>query len=181
VLAVRKAPTLSVPLTVLVLAMCALSQVKPTWKIFANRAGWSIRYPADWSISSCRSCEDPTAPDVFVDFIPPTKQDSGGRVMVEHLASKPSGTSVDAWFADVSKTANLNPRLSEERMNLDGLPALKVRYRTATSDDTESVYVVSGSETFEISFNSRKPGVPLEKSGNYAIYSKMLETFRVKR
>jgi hypothetical protein len=101
--------------------------------------------------------------------------------MVEHLASKPSGTSVDAWFADVSKTANLNPRLSEERMNLDGLPALKVRYRTATSDDTESVYVVSGSETFEISFNSRKPGVPLEKSGNYAIYSKMLETFRVKR
>jgi hypothetical protein len=101
--------------------------------------------------------------------------------MVEHLASKPSGSSVDAWFADISKTANLNPRLNEERITLDGSPALKVRYHTATGDEMEVVYVVFGLETFEIHFGGQAPGIPFEKLGNYATYLKMLGTFRGQR
>jgi hypothetical protein len=54
------------------------------WKIFSNRAGWTIKYPADWKTASCHSCPDPTAPDVFVDFLPPRDTDSGW-VMISHL------------------------------------------------------------------------------------------------
>jgi hypothetical protein len=84
---------------------------------------------------------------------------------------------VDTWLADLSKTANLNSPLSEERITLDGSPALKVRYRTATGEETEAVYVVVGLETFEIHFGGQAPGVPLEKLGNYETYLKMLGTF----
>jgi hypothetical protein len=58
-------------------------------------------------------------------------------------------------------TANLNPRLSEERITLDRSPALKVRYRTTTRDEMEVVYVVVGLETFEIHFGGQASGVPL--------------------
>ena len=156
-------------------------QPNGSWRTFSNRAGWSLSYPADWHVGSCKSCKDPTAPDVFVDFFPPEKRDSAGWVMVEHLASKPSDSSVDAWFAEISKTANLNTRLSEERITLDGSPALKVRYRTATRDEMEAVYVVVGLETFEICFAGQTSGIPLEKLDNHATYLKMLGTFRVKR
>ena len=101
--------------------------------------------------------------------------------MVEHLASKPSDTSVDAWLAAISRTANPNPRLNEERLTLDGLPALKARYRSPFGNDTEAVYVVSGLETFEIYFSGKRPGVPVEQLGNYATYLEMLGTFRAER
>jgi hypothetical protein len=180
VLAVRKAITLSV-VALSVLAMYVPGWANQTWKIFSNRAGWSISYPADWNIGSCRSCKDPTAPEVFVDFFLSAKIESDGWVMVEHLASKPSDISADGWLADTAKKANLNPRLSEERITLDGSPALKVRYRTATGEETEAVYVVAGLETFEIHFSGQAPGVPLEKLANYATYLKMLGTFRGQR
>jgi hypothetical protein len=35
------------------------------WKSFANKAGWQINYPDNWQVGSCRSCTDPTDPDVF--------------------------------------------------------------------------------------------------------------------
>jgi hypothetical protein len=181
VLAVRKAIVLPALIALVLLMMSAVGRTQPTWKSFANHAGWSISYPADWSIGSCRNCKDPTAPDAFVDFFPPAKRDSDGWVMVERLASKPPETSVDAWFENISKTANLNPRLREERIMLDRLPALRVAYRTATGDEMEAVYVVSGLETFEIHFGGQRPGVPVDRLGNYATYQKMLGTFRVKR
>jgi hypothetical protein len=84
------------------------------------------------------------------------------------------------WFAEISKTANLNPRISEERMTLNGLPRLRVRYRTA-SGDTQAVYVFSGFETFAIQFGDGSPGVAPEKLSNYSTYLKMLSTFRVMR
>jgi hypothetical protein len=157
--------------------MYALGWANQPWKIFFNRAGWRISYPANWKIGSCRSCKEHTAPEVYVDFFPPTKIDSDGWVTVEHLASRPADSSVDTWLADLSKTANLNSPLSEERITLDGSPALKVRYRTATGEETEAVYVVVELETFEIHFGGQAPGVPLEKLGNYETYLKMLGTF----
>lgn len=181
VLAVRKAITLLAMVMLSVLAMDVPGWANQTWKIFSNRAGWSISYPADWNIGSCRSCKDPTASEVFVDFFPPGKIDSDGWVTVEHLSSKPSDSSVYVWLADTAKKANLNPRLREERITLDGSPALKVRYRTATGDETEAVYVVVGLQTFEIHFGGQAPGVPLEKLSNYATYLKMLGTFRGQR
>lgn len=70
--------------------------------------------------------------------------------MVEPLADKPSGTSVDAWLTDISKGSNLNPHVHEQKLTLNDLPALKVRYRTRDGEEMEAVYVASGSETFAV-------------------------------
>jgi photosystem II reaction center protein PsbP len=147
------------------------------WKTFSNRAGWSIRYPPDWTISSCRNCSDPTAPDVFVSFFP--AQQADGTVMIEHLASKPKTADTDSWVADVKRTANLNPIVNEEKLSLNGLPALKVRYRTASGTEMQEVYVVSGTSTFSIAFSGDKPGTNvLENFKNYPIYLRMVATFK---
>ncbi len=117
---------LSVLLVVCGLLPLALA-AKPKWKTFSNRAGWSIAYPADWTIGSCRSCPDPSAPDVYVDFFPSNQKD--GSVVVQHLANQPSNVNLDQWFTEIKTTANQNSQVSEEKVSLDGLAALKVRYR----------------------------------------------------
>ena len=162
-------------------AICTLGQSAPPWKVFANRAGWSISYPADWHIASCRSCNDPKAADVFVDFFPPRKRTADGWVMVSRLANKPADTSVDAWLVQVSATANVNKRIHDEPLQVDGLPAIKVRYRQPEGE-TEEVYVVSGSNTFSVSFSADpgSAGTSLESLHNYATYVRMLQSFRVK-
>ena len=154
----------------------------PTWKSFSNRAGWSIGYPADWTIASCKSCSDPAAPEVFVDFFPPRER-GAGWVMIEHLAEKPSSMSADDWLADIKRTANQNPQLSEERFALDGLPALKVRYRNPSGGgyEMETVYVVSGAQTFAIGFSGDVQGFSVATSENYPTYLEMVKTFKVKR
>jgi hypothetical protein len=151
------------------------------WKIFSNRVGWSIKYPADWKIASCHSCSDPTEPDVFVDFFPPGDVVSGW-VTISPLEDKPSSTTLDAWFNDIKQRANPNPEISEERLTLGDLPALKVRYRNPSDGgrEVEDVYVVSGLKTFSISFGGQKRGLALQKYGNYPIYVEMVGTFRIK-
>lgn len=154
----------------------------PTWKLFSNRSGWSINYPSNWTIASCKSCKDPTAPEVFVDFFPPKDRDSGW-VMIEPLADKPSGMSADKWLAQLKQTANLNTQLGEQRITLHGLPALCVRYRNPQNnggEETETVYVVSGSQSFAIEFSGKKPGFPLGSFRNYDIFLKMVQSFTVK-
>ena len=101
--------------------------------------------------------------------------------MVSPLETKPSDTSVDSWLAKVCRTNNLNPPISHERMAVNGLPALKVRYRSSEGE-MEDVYVISGSKTFSISFSAdpSSPGTPIDKLRNYATYLKMVESFHVK-
>jgi hypothetical protein len=170
----------------LLLVICGLLPIvliaRPKWKTFSNRAGWSIAYPADWSISSCRSCSDPTAPDVYVDFFPPNKQGAGSSVMVQHLADQPSNVTLDQWFAEIKRTANQNPQVSEERVSLDGRAALKVRYRNPNNGGywLEAVYVVAHGQTFSIDF-SGEAGVPaLEPLENYKIYLDMVKSLKLK-
>src|ERR1700749_180373 len=83
------------------------------WKTFSDRAGWSIAYPSDWSIGSCRSCSDSTAPDVYVNFFPPNNQGAGSSVTVQHLANQSTNTASDQWLEEVVRTANQNPQVSE--------------------------------------------------------------------
>jgi len=103
--------------------------------------------------------------------------------MVEQLASRPSNISADAWLRDVSTRANVNPQIQGQKLTVSSVPARKVRYRTVSGEEMESVYVVSGSDTFALDFNgeldSKRPGVPLEKLNGYAIYLEMITTFRV--
>ena len=169
-------------LAVTIVAFSAAGQAAPKWRVFVSQAGWSINYPPDWRIGSCRSCRDLRKPGVYVDFLSPDFQK--GLVMVEPLADRPSDAIADPWLTQVAKTANVNPHLHEQRLLLDDQPALRVRYRTSSGQQMEAVYVVSGSKTFEIEFSgdlSEKGTVdPLETLGNYQTYLKMLATFRVR-
>lgn len=167
----------------LYLIVCALPfslqhQRASDWKTFSNRGGWSVQYPPDWKISSCRSCSDPTAPDVFVDFLPPGNGDSGW-VMIEHLQDKPANENVDRWLAYVEKSADLNPILHEERFTLRGLPALRVRYRNPSLDETEAVYISSDAQTYSIEYQDGDHKT-LESSPNYQTYRRMTKSFTVK-
>ena len=103
--------------------------------------------------------------------------------MVDRLADRPSGTSVGAWFTRLKQTANRNPRLEEQRFTLDGLPALRVRYRNpyGGGQEMESVYVISGPRTFQINFRGDRRGRGIESFGNYPTYRRMLGTFTVRR
>jgi hypothetical protein len=171
----------------LLLVICGLLPIvltaRPKWKTFSNRAGWSIAYPADWSIGSCRSCLDPTAPDVYVDFFPPNKRGAGSSVMVQHLSDQPSNVTLDRWFAEIKRTANQNAQVSEERVSLDGRAALKVRYRNPNNGGygMEAVYVVAHGQTFSIDFSGEAGGPALEPLENYKIYLDMVKSFRFKR
>ena len=153
------------------------------WETFTNRSGWSIDYPANWKISSCHSCPDPSAPDVLVDFSPPGVQDSNqGWLMIERLADKPANKSLDEWLAEVKSADNRIPQIKEEKSTLNGLPALQVRYRNPSGNgyEMETVYVISNLKTFAISFQG-KEGSSIESLGNYAIYRRMLSTFKITR
>jgi hypothetical protein len=101
--------------------------------------------------------------------------------MVSTLRDKPSNISLDAWFSEVQATANLNPRSSEHRFDLNGKPALRVRYlnNVAGGIEMEEVYVVAGGRTFSIELSGDKPGIQLEKLGNYALFMRMVESFQV--
>lgn len=154
---------------------------QPSCKTFANRAGWTMNYPADWTVASCFSCSDPTAPEVYVDFFPPKKPEAGS-VIVEHLADMPSNMSVDEWLNELKKTENQNPQLTEKRFTLNNLPALRIRYRNPSDggQEMEAVYVVSRGQTFSIGFSAEGGGLPLEASGNYATYLEMVKSFKAK-
>lgn len=171
-------------LTSLFFAACVFLPISLTaqagWKIFSNRAGWSMKYPADWKIGSCHSCSDPTAPHVYVDFFPPEKQGSG-YVIVEPLAQQPLTMTLDQWFEHVKISADQNPQLGQKRFTLNGLPALRVRYRNSSGSgyETESVYVVSRRRTFAIEFDPQRGGISLEASRNYVSYLEMVKTFTI--
>ena len=103
--------------------------------------------------------------------------------MVEPLPEKPSNASPDSWLAEVVKAANVNPHVDEQELKLNDRRALRVRYRTCSGQQMESVYVLSGLKAFKIEFSgdlSEQGTVePLETFGNYQIYLRMLQTFRV--
>ena len=103
--------------------------------------------------------------------------------MIEHLTDKPADKSAGEWLADVKKTNNLNPQIiKEEKFKLNSLPALRVRYRNPAGSgyETETVYVVSSSKTFAITFEG-KAGTSMETLGHYTIYLRMLSSFTTNR
>jgi hypothetical protein len=146
----------------------------PAWKTFTNRAGWSIQYPTNWTIGSCHSCSDPAAENVFVTFFDPHR--ATDYLMIEHLISKPADKSDSQWLQEMSK--NPNARTSEEALLIDGMPALRVRYKHPTGREFEMIYVVRDSDTFEITISEDKAGERIQDMSIYPIYQHMLSTFK---
>jgi len=155
-------------------AVARYAQVQDTsgWKTLPNKAGWSIKYPPSWTVWSCHSCPDPTAPNVYANFGKPSP--NGPHVMVEPLADKPPNEDVDKCLNLVKTTNNLNPIVSEDSISVNGLRGLRVKYRTAGHTAVEETYIVSGSKTFAISS-------ALDNPRAYAIYQQMVNTFIAKR
>jgi hypothetical protein len=114
-------------------------------------------------------------------FMPHEGADLNGSVMVSPLRDKPGNVGLDAWFSEVERTANLNPRSSEHRFELNGKAALRVRYLNSAAGGTEmeAVYVVAGSRTFSIVFSGNNRGTPLETLGNYPVFMRMVQSFEV--
>lgn len=140
------------------------------WKSFSSRAGWSIKYPGEMKVGSCRQCEDPTDPTALVTFASPQ---FGGSIMVERLADKPAGRSVDSWLHEVSRNTVAGRRANEEWIYLDGVPALRVENRDdRNSLESENLYVVSGLKTFAI--RAADSG----QAQFHRVFRQMLSTFR---
>ncbi len=137
------------------------------WKLFANRAGWTIRHPDNWQVGSCHQCSDPTDPNVFVTLYNPLTKD---LIMIEHLIDKPADQSIDQWLNHVSAVTDPNPRVSKEWITLDGVRALKVVNHYSDSTEGENIYIVHGSDTFAIGTNRNMQ--------SYRLYQQMLATFR---
>jgi hypothetical protein len=111
------------------------------WVTFANRAGWSIKHPANWIVGSCVQCSDPTDPNVFVTISNPSTKE---LIMIERLVDKPGNQTVEQWLNDVKVSTDLNPIISQEWISLNGTRALKV------ISSNESIYLVHDLKTFAV-------------------------------
>ncbi len=155
----------------------ARGQAPTSWKSFSNRAGWSIRYPADWTIGSCRACEDPTAPEVYVEFSPPGSV-ARAWVTVDHVEDRPANLTPEAWLRKLARTGAAV--VAERWLTVDSLPALEVRYLAQDSSEFETTYVVAGARTFSIGLANVRRGA-VERVPEWATYRRMLDSFRVRR
>jgi len=167
---------LALLMTFATVVMPAASQTpaqNPAWKTFTNRAGWSIQYPANWRVGSCHSCTDPAEGNVFVTFSNPDR--ATDSVMIEHLRAKPADKDASQWLQELGKR---NTRTGTEELLIDGMPALKVRNRNLTGRESESVYVIRDSATFEITIYDDNVGERIQDMSIYPIYQHMLSTFR---
>jgi hypothetical protein len=166
-------------LGMVVIAAQAPHQTEPAlvWKTFTNRAGWSIQYPANWTVGSCHSCSDPAEGNVFVTFWDPARP--GDSVMIEHLAPKPADKTAMQWLQEMKR--NPNAQTTEEALVIDGMPALKVRYKHPTGREFEMVYVVRNSDTFEITIHDDNDAERIQDMSIYPIYQHMLSTFKFTR
>lgn len=139
------------------------------WKTFRSKGGWQIQYPPTWRRWSCMSCSDPTAADVYVTFGRPAS--AGRTVMVEPLAPRRDQETQREWVQGAEHTANQNPIVDQDSIDVNGLPAFRVRYRHPAGE-MECFYLVDGSRMFAISTDILNPEF-------YATYRRMVSTFRV--
>jgi len=159
------------------------------WKTLSNRAGWSIQYPTDWSVSSCHACEDLMDASVeFVDFHPPRHE--GGSVKLEISRQKPDSVSLDELFGRIKAPNSRDAYiLEEERMTFRGLPALRVVYSGPAKTpgkglQHEITFIIGYHNVFSIALFSplkdriSDPIIPIKQLKNYDVYQKMVGLFR---
>jgi hypothetical protein len=129
---------------VLILAATVSNGEERDWRKFINRAGWSIKFPPIWRVESCRACDDPTEPNAPLFLSDPSGDQT---ILIERLADKPSGKSVDVWLHEVAKDTVLAPIHNEQQIPLSGSKALKV-----ANEGSENIYVVRGSLTIALRY-----------------------------
>jgi hypothetical protein len=142
-----------------------VSEQTSGWKSFANRGGWTIKFPPDWKVGSCDQCADPTTEDL-VTFADPS---SGDLMLIEAFIDKPDGQTVDQWLNELSETTTLNPAVTREWASLCGERALRVVNDSPDSTESESLYVVHGAKSFAVRMT--------RETSAYPTFQQMLSTF----
>lgn len=181
----------------IILTLLASGQTSQPWRLFSSRGGWSIRHPADWKVSSCRACSDPTEPGLFVFFTAPDGPchlingtmrvcRSNGAILVSPQRGKPVNKSATDWLAEL-RAAELkshpNPReMREWTTTVADSPAVIIRFYDDGGMDLEEVLVVAGSRAFNLSFAIMRTSddrEPLQELDSYKTYLRMLRSFKV--
>ncbi len=149
---------------------------------FESRGGWSIEYPKNWTFSSCKNCPDPTNPNVYVTFTPPIEIDPrDGQVQIIPLAGKSSDKTKDEWYALMKASIAPSTVTFENKITIDGIEAYLVRFKDEGGTiEGQSVFMLTNdNRAFVISIGSRKPNVTVLNLGNYPVYEKMLNSFKI--
>lgn len=148
------------------------------WKTFISQSGWRIRYPNNWTISSCHACNDPTEKGIFVDINPPLSLAQEGFLIIQPMRDRLPTQSLDQLFTDL-KQFPAQPHLSEERTSLNGFPALKIVYGKFGAAMGEAIYLVNNRQVVEVNFfGAAYPRSELRFFKNYSIYQQILSTFK---
>jgi hypothetical protein len=97
---------------------------------------------------------------------------TGGSIIIEPLANKPSVQGVNEWLQETSSHTVAGAAINQEWIYLDGRSALKVMNRPSGLSGTENIYVVNGSRTFAIRISDT------HNVSFYQLARQMLSTFR---
>jgi hypothetical protein len=98
----------------------------------------------------------------------------------QHLIDKPATVTANTWI-DELKNRNPNRQLLQESIVLHGIRARRVLYLNEDRTETDVVYVVHGSRTFQISLNGFSPEQRVRNLPYYEIYQQMLLTVQFLR
>ena len=102
----------------------------------------------------------------------------GGYVQVSSLADELGERSVEDRLAELKRTHNVNPKISEVPIIIDNHPALTVRYRQPPGElEMEATYLVTDSAFFVISIDSFH--WKIEQLTDYPAYRHMLSSFKL--
>jgi hypothetical protein len=137
------------------------------WKKFASRSGWTIRYPSNWRIRSCKGCLDPTERGVFVDIYDPSRNEI---IFIESFLRRPLNETNDDWLVDLSHKSVLNPRVGEAWVDFNGMRALSVINANTDSTESQNIYVTNGVVAVAIRINRAMTSKP--------VYQRVLSTFK---
>ncbi len=143
-----------------------------SWSTYVDeRFGWSVEYPPTWIVNN--SC--PVGCDAPGDAVSFQDQSTGEGVLVSSLTDPAAGRNAGDRLAQLKRT-NVNPQISETRLELNGLLALTARY-VQPETQMERTYVVSESAHFEIGFTSVH--WKIEQMTDYVAYLHILKSFKL--
>lgn len=152
-----------------------------SWKMYTNtKYGYSINYPSEYRIGSCRVCFDLSTAD-FITLDPPQKDGYGG-IMISHLRDRKSGESLEEYLEDISGVdANPVVQGSKNRFKLNGYEAL-VTVTKNYGYENKNVFVTNGGSVIHFRFSGvtspSNKGISLADYKNLDIFNKILSTFR---
>lgn len=153
-----------------------------SWKTFRNRDGWSILYPAQWTIRSCHACPDPTDSGVYAVFTPPKSTPS--ITVSVYPDDRYMDLARDARFRELEtrlRPANVK-QLRVTDFVLNGLPARTILYQSdaGSTYQSELTIIAAPNRSYEIIVFPAGTDAPLANQSLYRDHVvRMRDSFRI--